>query len=154
MLKTLMQAVVWRLFARQLQSRTKLRENVFPIKCTILRNKTISKTTVLPKEIPLPQFNNIASRGRGRGKNRYSYDAQKNAPQVRNFLNSFVLDCRSLTETSVQHCKTSNNERLGSVVEFQASDRRSKRSCSKARVLRTKFHVTEGQNARDHITID
>ena len=73
---------------------------------------------------------------------------------MRNFLNSFVLDCRSLTETSVQHCKTSNNERLGSVVEFQASDRRSKRSSSKARALRTKFHVIEGQNARDHITIE
>ena len=38
--------------------------------------------------------------------------------------------------------------------EFQASDRRSKRSCSNARALRTKFHVIEGQNARDQITSD
>ena len=36
---------------------------------------------------------NIAFRGRGRGKNRYSYDFSKNAVQVYNFLNSFVQDC-------------------------------------------------------------
>ena len=39
------------------QSWTKLLENVFPIMYTILRNKTISKTAALSKEIPFPQFN-------------------------------------------------------------------------------------------------
>ena len=39
--------------------------------------------------------NNIAFRGRGRGKNWYSYDVKKNTVQVYNFLNSFVQDCRS-----------------------------------------------------------
>ena len=37
--------------------------------------------------------NNIAFRGRGRGKNRYSYEIYKKASQVCNFLNSFVQDC-------------------------------------------------------------
>ena len=37
--------------------------------------------------------NNIVFRGRGRGKNRYSSDVQKNAVQVYNFLNNFVQDC-------------------------------------------------------------
>ena len=41
----------------KLQSRTKLLEKAFPIMVTFLRNKTISKTTPLRKEIPLPQFN-------------------------------------------------------------------------------------------------
>ena len=71
--------------------RTKLLEKVFPIMSTFLRNKTISKTTPLRKENLFPQYqccfpqtsrdqaffwmhNNIAFRGRGRGKNRYSYD--------------------------------------------------------------------------------
>ena len=63
------------------------------------------------KEIPLPQLNvasykcpgirlsfeyttyNIAFSGRGRGRNRYSYDVQNNVPQVYNFLNVFVQDC-------------------------------------------------------------
>ena len=94
-----------------LQSRTKLLEKVFPIMCTFLRNKTISKTTPLRKKKTLPLIqccfpqtprdqaflwihNNIAFRGRGRGKNRYSYDVSKNAVQVYNFPNSFVQDCR------------------------------------------------------------
>ena len=83
----------------------------FPIMSTFLHNKTISQTTPLRKEIPFPQFNvasykrpgirlsfwihnNIAFRGRRRVKNWYSYDVQKNAPQVHNFLISFVQDCR------------------------------------------------------------
>ena len=37
--------------------------------------------------------NNTASRGRGGGKNRSATKFRKNAPQVRNFLNSFVQDC-------------------------------------------------------------
>ena len=40
-----------------LQSRTKLLEEVFPIMSAFLRNKTISKTTPLRKDIPFPQFN-------------------------------------------------------------------------------------------------
>ena len=40
-----------------LQSRTKLLEKVFPIMSAFLRNKTISKTTPLRKDIPFPQFN-------------------------------------------------------------------------------------------------
>ena len=39
--------------------------------------------------------NNIAFRGRGRGKNRYSYE---NAVQVYNFFNSFFQDCTDWTE--------------------------------------------------------
>ena len=39
--------------------------------------------------------NNIAFGGRGRGKNRYSYE---NAVQVYNFFNSFVQDCTDWTE--------------------------------------------------------
>ena len=94
-----------------LQSRTKLLEKVFPIMYTFLRNKTISKTTPLRKKKTLPPIqccfpqtprdqaflwihNNIAFRGRGRGKNRYSYDVSKNAVQVYNLPNSFVQDCR------------------------------------------------------------
>ena len=46
-----------------LQSRTKLLEKVFPIMCTFLRNKTISKTTPLRKKKPFPQFN-VASHKR------------------------------------------------------------------------------------------
>ena len=42
---------------KELQSRTKLLEKVFPIMSTFLRNKTISKTTPLRKENPFPQFN-------------------------------------------------------------------------------------------------
>ena len=37
--------------------------------------------------------NSIASRGTGRGKNRYSYGVQRNALQVCNFLKNFVQDC-------------------------------------------------------------
>ena len=33
--------------------------------------------------------------GKGGGKNRYCYDVWKNVPQVYNFLNSFVQDCRA-----------------------------------------------------------
>ena len=36
---------------------------------------------------------------------------------------------------------------------IQASDQRSKHSCSNAGALR-KFHVTDGQNVRDQITND
>ena len=39
---------------------------------------------------------------------------------------------------------------LVSKTELQTSDRRSKRSCFNADALR-KFHVIEGQNARDQI---
>ena len=39
---------------------------------------------------------------------------------------------------------------LVSKTELQTSDRRSKRSCFNAGALR-KFHVREGQNARDQI---
>ena len=46
-----------------LQSRTKWLEKVFPIMSTLLRNKTISKTTPLRKENPFPQFN-VASHKR------------------------------------------------------------------------------------------
>ena len=38
--------------------------------------------------------NNIASRGRGGGKNRSATKFRKNDPQEGNFLNSFVQDCR------------------------------------------------------------
>ena len=41
---------------RNLQSRTKLLEKVFPIMSPFLRNKTISKTTPLRNENPFPQF--------------------------------------------------------------------------------------------------
>ena len=44
-------------FQNKLQSQTKLLEKVFPIMSTFLRNKTISKTMPLRKEIPFPQFN-------------------------------------------------------------------------------------------------
>ena len=43
-----------------LQSWTKLLEKVFPIMSTFLRNKTISKTTPLRKEIPFLQFRHQA----------------------------------------------------------------------------------------------
>ena len=82
-----------------LQSRTKLLEKVFSIMSTFLRNKTISKTTPLRKEVLFPQFNvafykrpgiffwmhnNIAFWGRWRGKNRYSYDEfRKMVPSIK-----------------------------------------------------------------------
>ena len=40
---------------------------------------------------------------------------------------------------------------LVSTSELQTSDRRSKRSCFNVGALR-KFHVIEGQNARDQVT--
>ena len=38
--------------------------------------------------------NNIASKGRGEGRTRYSEDVRKNALRMWHFLNSFVQDCR------------------------------------------------------------
>ena len=92
-----------------LQSRTKLLENLYPFMHTIERN-TISTTTDLRYQIPLPPcqccflqmfkdqgcfrtHNNIASKGRGEGRTRYSEDDRKNALRMWHFLNSFVLDC-------------------------------------------------------------
>ena len=54
------------------QSRTKLLEKVFPIMSTLLRNKTISKTTPLRKENPFPQFN-VASHKRPRIRLSFEY---------------------------------------------------------------------------------
>ena len=52
-----MSTLTW-ITEKELQSRTKLLEKVFPIISTFLwGNKTISKTTPLRKEIPFPQFN-------------------------------------------------------------------------------------------------
>ena len=42
-----------------LQSRTKLLEKVFPIMSAFLRNKTISKTTPLRKDIPFPHASSM-----------------------------------------------------------------------------------------------
>ena len=78
--------------SKELQSQTKLLEKVLPIMSPFLRNKTISKTKGLRKEIPFPQFNVasykrpwirvsfeytttlIAFKGRGRRKSQYSYN--------------------------------------------------------------------------------
>ena len=77
---------------------------------TIERNNTISTTTDLRYQIPLPPgqccflqmskdqgcfrtHNNIASKGRGEGRTRYSEDVRKNALRMYHFLNSFVQDC-------------------------------------------------------------
>ena len=49
--------------SRQIQSRTKLLEKVFPIMSTFLCNKTISKTTPLWEEDHFPRFN-VASQKR------------------------------------------------------------------------------------------
>ena len=53
-------------------------------------------------------------------------------------------------EPNVKKAKSSNNQRLVSTSELQTSDRRSKRCCFNVVALR-KFHVIEGQNARDQI---
>ena len=50
-----------------LQSRTKLLEKVFPIMSTFLRNKTISKTTPLRKEIPFPRSKLLSTNAQGSG---------------------------------------------------------------------------------------
>ena len=95
-----------------LQSRTKLLENLYPSIHTIERNNTISTTTDLRYQIPLPPgqccflqmskdqgcfrtHNNIASKGRGEGRTRYGEDVRKNALRMRHFLNSFVQDCKT-----------------------------------------------------------
>ena len=94
-----------------LQSWTKLLENLYPSMHTIKCNNTISTTTDLRYQIPLPPgqccflqmskdqgcfrtHNNIASKGRGEGRTRYSEDVRKNALRMWYFLNSFVQDCR------------------------------------------------------------
>ena len=78
-----------------LQSRTKLLENLYPSIHTIERNNTISTTTDLRYQIPLPPgqccflqmskdqgcfrtHNNIAPRGRGEGGTPYSENVSKN----------------------------------------------------------------------------
>ena len=42
--------------------------------------------------------NNIASRGRGGREESVGYEVQKKCPQICNFLNSFVQDCRCVCE--------------------------------------------------------
>ena len=77
----------------------------FPTEQNYFQNDAFAeKKTLPPIQCCFPQtprdqaflwiHNNIAFRGRGRGKNRYSYDVSKNAVQVYNFPNSFVQDCR------------------------------------------------------------
>ena len=78
----------------------------FPTQQNYFQNDAFAekKKTLPPIQCCFPQtprdqaflwiHNNIAFRGRGRGKNRYSYDVSKNAIQVYNFPNSFVQDCR------------------------------------------------------------
>ena len=77
----------------------------FPTQQNYFQNDAFAeKKTLPPIQCCFPQtprdqaflwiHNNIAFRGRGRGKNRYSYDVSKNAVQVYNFPNSFVQDCR------------------------------------------------------------
>ena len=78
-----------------LQSQTKLLENFYSSMHTIQRNNTISTTTDLRYQIPLPPgqccflqmskdqgcfrtHNNIASKGRGEGRTRYSENVRKN----------------------------------------------------------------------------
>ena len=110
---------------KQLQSRTKLLEKVFPIMSTFLRNKTISKTMPLREENPFPRFN-VASHKRpgirlsfeytttllsgegGEGRTG-TYDFQKNAVQVYTFLNSFVQDCRTIMTRGKDRFMFSNN---------------------------------------------
>ena len=55
-----------------LQCRTKLLENVFPIMSTFLGNKAISKTTPFRQENPLPLFN-VASHKRPRIRLSFEY---------------------------------------------------------------------------------
>ena len=43
-------------FSGQIQSWTKLLEKMFSLMHTTQRNKTVSKSTALRKEYPLPQF--------------------------------------------------------------------------------------------------
>ena len=93
-----------------LQSRTKLLENFYPTMHTIQRNNTISTTTDLRYQIPLPPgqccflqmskdqgcfrtHNNIAPKGRGEGGTQYSENVSKNGLGIWHFLNSFVQDC-------------------------------------------------------------
>ena len=95
-----------------LQSRTKLLENFYPTMHTIQRNNTISTTSDLRHQIPLPPgqccflqmskdqgcfrtHNNIAPKGRGEGGTPYSENVSKNGLGMWHFLNSFVQDCRS-----------------------------------------------------------
>ena len=53
-------------------------------------------------------------------------------------------------EPNVKKAKSSNNQRLVSTSELQTFDRRPKRSFFNVGAL-CKFHVIEGQNARDQI---
>ena len=93
-----------------LQSRTKLPANFYPTMHTIQRNNTISTTTDLRYQIPLPPgqccflqmskdqgcfrtHNNIAPKGIGEGGTQYSENVNKNGLGMWHFLNSFVQDC-------------------------------------------------------------
>ena len=69
------------------------------------------------------------------------------ADRVSNMLKKDIHQCH-LSDPILIIFLTSNNQRLESAGEFQASDRRSKRSCSNASALRT-FHLIKRMLATD-----
>ena len=137
---------------------------------TFLRNKTISKTTPLRKENPFPRFNvasdpqmprnqaffwihnNTAFRGRGRGKNRYSYDVKKNVVQVYNFLNSFVQDCSLTTDVYLRFFRQFDSARtLGSRGYFFLIDTDDSRSTCKAPRESVSGALSNGKDGLFHL---
>ena len=85
--------------------------------------------------------NNTASRGRGGGKNRSATKFRKNAPQVCNFLNSFVQDCIY-----------GDSRFLARIVTWTKRKPTNKKHFTEA-VLSTKFHGTPSSHrkVRPHI---
>ena len=86
---------------------------------TIQRNNTISTTSDLRYQIPLPPgqccflqmskdqgcfrtHNNIAPKGRGEGGTQYSENVSKNGLGMWHFLNSFVQDCSFFYKVPIQ----------------------------------------------------
>ena len=113
------------------QSQTKLLENFYPTMHTIQRNNTISTTTDLRYQIPLPPgqccflqmskdqgcfrtHNNIAPKGRGEGGTPYSENVSKNGLGMWHFLNSFVQDCSLPATISKSYDGLQVSARVGS----------------------------------------
>ena len=125
---------------------------------TTQRNKTISKSTALRKENPLPHFKvasykcleirlsfedptTLLSGGGGREES-VGYEVQKKCPpQVCNFLNSFVQDC-------IQ----GDSRFLARILTWTKREPTNKKHFTEA-VLSTKFHDTPSSHrkVRPHI---
>ena len=83
-----------------------MQQNYFQINGFALRKPPPPVQSCFLQMLRDPAFfwwpNNTASRGMGGEKNRSAMKFRKNAPQVCNFLNSFVQDCSMLRKLMVK----------------------------------------------------